>query len=294
MGYVIFGKKIAIKSIGCNTVDVPGHIILPSVNIFVKVTKGCNAGCLFCSNTNADAIIDDFNQDKFFEIIQELKRQRIIINRINITGGEPSVATNIVLPLLEECENEKYKEIHLHLNTNGLLPRSKKLMQHPRWNSISISLHYYEHNKLSEIYGVQISRAAFDFDGIEMSKVNASCNLIRGYIDSAVEVHRILDFIIELGIPRVGFVSLMKINEYCEQHYVDFDEIRFEDIPHVYFTNSMNRGKNCKCSNYLYNKDLKILEIYMRNYMNPQYCESSLVYDGMYLRQGFQDNNIVY
>jgi hypothetical protein len=32
----------------------------------------------------------------------------------------------------------------------------------------------------------------------------------------------------------------------------------------------------------------------MRNYMNPNYCESSVVFDGQHLRQGFHDNNIIY
>ena len=85
----------------------------------------------------------------------------------------------------------------------------------------------------------------------------------------------------------------MKINDYCREHYVDFSEMNLEGIPHVYYTKSQNRGLNCKCSNYLYNRDAKLLEIYFRNYMNHDYCESSLVYDGKYLRQGFHTNNII-
>ena len=103
-----------------------------------------------------------------------------------------------------------------------------------------------------------------------------------------------LDFALSLGVPRIGFVALMKLNQYCCDHFVDLEEIFWEKIPHVYFTNSMNRGSHCKCSNYLYNKDLKILEIYMRNYSDPTYCASSLVFDGQYLRQGFHQHNIIY
>lgn len=46
----IFGRAVYLKSVGCNTVGLPGHPIAPSVNLFVKVTKGCNAHCPFCSN----------------------------------------------------------------------------------------------------------------------------------------------------------------------------------------------------------------------------------------------------
>ena len=40
--------------------------------------------------------------------------------------------------------------------------------------------------------------------------------------------------------------------------------------------------------------DLKVLEIYHRNYSNFRYCESSLVYDGEFFRQGFHEDNIVW
>ena len=93
----------------------------------------------------------------------------------------------------------------------------------------------------------------------------------------------------ELG--KIRQITADKIQIECKKV---LEDIHLESIPHVYFTKSMNRGSDCKCSNYLYNRDLKILEIYMRNYANPNYCESSLVYDGEYLRQGFHQDNIIY
>ena len=46
----IFNKSILIKKTSCNMMGIPGHPISPSVNLFVKVTKGCNSHCPFCSN----------------------------------------------------------------------------------------------------------------------------------------------------------------------------------------------------------------------------------------------------
>jgi molybdenum cofactor biosynthesis enzyme MoaA len=289
-----FGDAIKIKHVGCNCLDESGHPVEPSVNLFVKVTKGCNAHCLFCSNTGASVPNTPFNVPKLFEIIRLLLASGISVNRVNITGGEPSVVMDLVGRILLKMSEPDYSDIHLHLNTNGLLPQSQELMRHPRWDSISMSLHHYDTAKLSELYGCRIAESAFDFSGIDMQKLNSSCNLIKGYIDNAEEARKMLDFNISFGVPRIGFVALMKVNDYCREHFVDLEEIHLESIPHVYFTRSMNRGGNCKCSNYLYNKDLKILEIYMRNYANPHYCESSLVYDGEYLRQGFHENNIIY
>lgn len=289
-----FGKEIQIKSFGCNCLDEPGQLVEPSVNLFVKVTKSCNARCLFCSNAETSMPSVPFDVPKLLEIIRGLKSAGISVNRVNITGGEPSVVSALVEEILQKMDDSGFSDLHLHLNTNGLLPQSQMLMRHPRWNSISMSLHHYDLSKLSELYGCKIPDKAFDFEGIDMQRLNASCNLIKGYIDSPEEASKMLDFALELGLPRIGFVALMKVNVFCQDHFVDLEDIRLDTIPHVYFTKSMDRGSDCKCSNYLYNKDLKILEIYMRNYANPRYCESSLVYDGEYLRQGFHQNNIIY
>jgi len=290
----IFDKEIATKRNGCNQSDIPGKEIPPSVNLFVKVTKACNANCLFCSNSNTKDNNGGFNLQKLIEVVHEIKKNGVIINRLNITGGEPSLVADLVQAILSVFSDKAYENIHLHLNTNGLFYKSQELMKNPRWDSISISLHHYNINKLSELYGVPIPKTALEFSGIDINKVNVSCNLISGYIDCAEEAIKMLDFTLELGIPRIGFVSLMKVNDYCRSKYVDFDDINLNTIPKVYFTKSMNRGIDCKCSNYLYNKNLKILEIYTRNYMNQEYCESSLVYDGEYLRQGFHKDNIIY
>lgn len=290
----LFDKIISIKNLGCRYGSQPASVIPPSVNLFVKVTNGCNAHCAFCSNAGYSGINAEFDYDKLWRIVDELIAKKILVNRINITGGEPATIPHVVNRILDQASVKRYKDIHLHLNTNGLLAASQTLMRHHRWNSISMSLHHYDKNTLSEIYGTKIPDEAFRFNGVNMDIVNASCNLIRGYIDNPTEVEKMLQYAISLGLPRLGFVALMNVNDYCREHYVDFDEIDFEAIPHLYFTESRNRSGDCKCSNYLYNHNGWILEVYMRNYANPNYCESSLMFDGQYLRQGFHDDNIIF
>lgn len=287
-------KEIAIKEFDCHWGDITPAKIHPSVNLFVKVTNGCNALCQFCSNAGAMTSATKFNIEKLIEIIYELQYSGIIVNKVNITGGEPSVVPNLVEKILDAVSMPELRDLHLHLNTNGLLPKSQKLMQHPRWNSISMSLHHYNLVKLSELYGCKIAEEAFEFSNINRKILNISCNLIKGYIDCSSEAKLMLDFAIDKDIKRIGFVALMKVNDFCREHFIDLEQIALKEIPHVYFIKSMNRGTDCKCSNYLYNKGFKVLEIYMRNYANPQYCESSLVYDGEHLRQGFHHDNIIY
>ncbi len=289
-----FVNNICVKKYNCDLLNIKGGPILPSVNIFVKITNRCNAHCLFCSNNAAKESSLKFDINKLFDIIKEIKHSGIIVNRLNITGGEPTLDPDLINSILEGMDQNDYSNIHLHLNTNGLTHNARGIMQNPRWDSISMSLHHYDIQKLSSLYGCSIDGSFLNFDGINLDCLNLSCNLIKGYIDSTEEVAKMLDFAIEIGVRRIGFVALMRINSYCSKYYVGLDAIEIESIPHVYFIKSMSRGSNCKCSNYLYNKDAKVLEIYMRNYANPLYCESSLVYDGEYLRQGFHGDNIIY
>ncbi len=289
----LFGKSIAIKAKGCNQDNYRGKEIPPSVNVFVKVTSLCNAHCLFCSNFEASPIVE-FDINKLFGIIDEIKKIGLKINRINITGGEPSLAPDIVENILLRIDNVAYQDIHLHLNTNGLTSASQQLMKNSRWDSISISIHHYDIRKLSDIFNSDIQSRFLVFEGVKKEKVNVSCNLIRGYIDTTDECHKMMDFCMERGFFRLGFVGLMKVNDYCREHFVSPNELHLDDISHCYYTESKNRNEDCCCSNYIYNKNLKILDVYMRHYANFHYCESSLMYDGRFLRQGFQEQNIIY
>ena len=293
----LFGKEIQIKTLGCNRINIPGRPIMPGVMLFVKTTDSCNAHCLFCSNAGCREEHRPFDSGKLLEVIDEIERQHIHLTRINFTGGEPSlVADRVVLPLLEQLSAERYRHLWLHLNTNGVLPQSQRLMQHPRWNSVSVSLHHYDRDRLTGLYGLRKKLPVPCFDGVDKDRVvlNASCNLIKGYIDNAEEVRKMMDYVLELGLRTLGFVALMKTNDFCSEHFVDFTEIEWEQIPHLYYTGSRNRGTDCKCSNYLYNNGHDVLDVYMRNYANFRYCESSLLFDGSFLRQGFHDDNVIY
>ena len=294
MGVSIFGHEISVKTTDCCHGDTPGSRVPPAVNLFVKVTDGCNARCLFCSNAGAPHTTGPFDTAKLFSVVDELQRNRIIINRFNITGGEPAVVAPLVEELLQELSKSRYDDIHVHLNTNGLLPSSQRLMQHPRFDSVSMSLHHYDRQRLSELYGTEIQPSALRFEGIDMMKLNASCNLVRGYVDSTAEAHRMMNFCLDLGITRLGFVALMDVNAYCHERFVPLSALQLDTIPHCYFTESRNRGRNCCCSNYLYNRNLRVLDIYMRHYVNRAYCESSLLFDGKHLRQGFGNDNIIF
>ena len=119
-----------------------------------------------------------------------------------------SVGVNIlVVRILSAIEKERFDDVHLHLNTNGATDQAQDLMQHPRWDSISMSLHHYDTERLSELYRCKLSTQLFQFKGVNKQIINFSCNLVKGYIDNKEEVQKMLNLTLDLGIHRIGFVA---------------------------------------------------------------------------------------
>jgi tRNA A37 methylthiotransferase MiaB len=60
-------RQIAVKEYDCRLGTIPPKRLAPHVNLFVKVTKGCNAHCPFCSNAGCIAPSSSFNISKLID-----------------------------------------------------------------------------------------------------------------------------------------------------------------------------------------------------------------------------------
>lgn len=291
----MFGKKIEFQHQSCCGFLGITRQMRPFVNLYVKVTDECNAHCRFCCNAGCTKS-SSFNLPKLYQCIEEINRCGIRLNRICLTGGEPSLCYDRTCEIIKHVEDDPYCfATQLQLNTNGLSENSHQLMKMKRLDVISISLHHYDKERLQDIYGVKIAGEIACYPGIDKRKVNVSCNLIKGYIDSYEEVKKYLDFVASKGIRTIGFVSLMKVNDYCRENFIDYSGIEFESVPNLLLTRERHHESHCRCRNYVYqSENERMSEVYMRQNMNPEYCASSLLYDGEYLRQGFNNDNIIY
>lgn len=290
----LFDKEIDLQQSGCSVPNHTPRVCQPYVNLYIKITNGCNAQCAFCCNAGHQSGVT-FSMSKLIECIEEINRTRIRLHRICLTGGEPSLNPNIVKEILDYIKtSHQCNASQVQINTNGLTQESLKMIRHPRLNVVSVSMHHYDKEKLGQIYGIDISKAAYFYKNLISQKLNVSCNLIRGYIDSPKEVEKYLQFVASKGIRTVGFVGLMKLNEYCREHFVDFSEIDWNAIPQLHKINEREHLNHCKCRNYVYDSPHGLVNVYMRETLNPDYCGSSLLFDGEHLRQGFSSNNIIY
>lgn len=286
MIHYVFNKPIKVKTFDCT-----GGYSDPRVNIFVRMTNKCNANCKFCSDKSCSRVVlKEFNVSKLLDIIDEIEKNEITVNKLNITGGEPSIAPHTkILSLLESIPDY----IHVHLNTNGVSDESRDLMKLDRWNSISMSVHHYSIPKIMEIYGIKkLPINYLNFNEIDLSKVNFSCNLIKRYIDSYKEILQFCESARKMKIKRVGFVGLMPVNQYSKENNIRFHHLPIpkEDLDNNWvWEGSLCRAKICNCRNYKY----KGMEVYFRETLDPSYNESALVYDGQNLYQGFNSKEVI-
>lgn len=290
----LFGKEIELQQFGCSEFGSKPQAMRPYVNLYVKVTDGCNAHCRFCCNAGCRSKIG-FNFEKLKACIEEINRSGIKLNRICLTGGELSLQFECASQIIDYLDNTKdCLGTQLQLNTNGLSTAALRLMSNKRIDVVSVSLHHYGREKLREIFGCELPSKIARYPTVKPARLNVSCNLIRGYIDSAEEVEKYLQFVASKGIRTVGFVGLMKLNDFCHEHFVDFSEIDWEAIPHLYKVREREHANHCKCRNYVYDSPSGMVNVYMRETVNPDYCGSSLLFDGVNLRQGFSSNNIIF
>lgn len=289
----LFGKEILVRKYSCTENGVCGDRIKPSVKIYAKVTNGCNAGCGFCSNFAHKERIE-FDICKFIEIVRVVEASRINLQRVCITGGEPSCASETVEAILEEMSSDSLRDVPVYLSTNGISDRARELMRNPRLNCVTMSLHHYDNMKLAEIYGVHFPIKSFSDVGVESSKFTVSCNLMKGYIDSAPEVKKMMDYALDIGCGELGFVSLLDKNEFCRKHFVSIDDIKADSVDHLNLVMRHECDAGCKCRNYLYASGKLTLPVYFRGVSNSENCESTLLFDGEHLRQGFGSENIIY
>ena len=287
----LFGKKVKVRTSACNkNGKTGGKIDYPYFNIYVRIADACNARCLFCAFRNMDKNFR-FNYPKFLRVIEEI-RKKALVNKVSFTGGEPTTNPLTLLKCIKHVK-KRCSKTFIVVNTNGY--KLSRLDDVDEINSISLSRHHYDdatNDKTFRTKTLSSERvAAFK----NKHKIHLSCNLIKGLIDSRKEIVKYLEAAYSLGVNDIGFVTLMKVNRFCENKHVDFESIAFdgEDMIH---NQERTNGNACRCRNYLYlpQKGNKTVKIYSRYYVDRDAnIGSNLVFDGEHLRTNF-GGNVIY
>lgn len=289
-----FGHTLKLREQHCikNNSTRAYKVDEPYVNIYVKLRNKCNANCKFCEFRGDK---ESFDLDKLRLILSEL-RKKVIINKVSFTGGEPTLDLALLEKALSITKNID-KNIFTVINTNGM--NLINLLNLSRYlNSIALSRHHYIDNVNNEILGFKAPSSEdiklFQQKVDNKDLLHLSCNLVKGYIDSNEEILKYLEASSNMSVYDVGLVSLMEVNDYCKDKQVLFDAINFA-TERIYKNKEWKNKDFCRCANYIYipKNDTTLVKFYGRYYNQCKSVESQLVFDGEYLRDGF-NGTIIY
>ncbi len=227
--------------------------------------------------------------DKFLIVLEEIKKREISINKINFGGGEPTLDFNIVKNILPHLNPSTYVTV----NTNGFnLDIFKSVID--KISCISLSRHHYDDATNNKIFGTAVAslKEIGEFD--EKKKLHLRCNLIKGFIDSQDEAIKYIDALSSVGVFDFGFVSLMKINKFCEDNFIDYNTFDFDKTNRTRTCYTQERKGICNCKNFLYyTNGGDLVKMYSRVNHDVLFEASNLVYDIDKLKQGF-NGEVVY
>jgi molybdenum cofactor biosynthesis enzyme MoaA len=281
---ILHNKEVFPKTIYCLTDGIAEEVKRPFFNIQIKL-NGCNANCEFCISKTGKK----FNEDLFFDKLTEI-REKAFIKRLNITGGEPTINFELYNRIVRKLR-ELLPETFIVLNTNGY--NFEKVFEsdsHKYLNNIQLSRHHYIdeiNNKILGFKSVPRELIKKINEDLEHKFLNLSCNLIKGYIDKDEEVYKYLDDASDLDIRWVGFVSLIPLNDFCKENYIDFESLNLTN-KRLILMQSHCLNDTCKCADYLYvPNDLSFpIKVYNK-IIKKSNVKHILVFDGENFNVGF-------
>ena len=153
-----------------SAIDYPGHLSC------IIYTLGCNLDCDFCHNKKlVEGKVDKISSS---EMIGRLCKRRSFVDRIVITGGEPTI--NVSLD--DFCQKMKNVGFQIKLDTNGLRPKMlRKLVDQGLVDYVAMDL-----KSSLRRYGQFLDGRLIPF-GVSYEHLNNLMESIRILRDSAVE-----------------------------------------------------------------------------------------------------------
>lgn len=280
----IFDKSIIVKDKMCSINGKNNTLSKPYVNMYIRLGNKCNCNCKFCTFCGKNISFDFY---KFYYIFKELN-SKIRINKLSFTGGEPTLDLDNLIKCLDLVKSTNNK-IFTVVNTNGT--NLSLINDLDIIDSISLSRHHYDDIKNNEIFNNEMLTLQKISELNSRNNIHLSCNLLKDYIGNEEEVIKYLEKTNEYDLLDIGFVSLMKNNEYSEDQFIDFKDLNFQNYDNFTITKEFNNENYCRCRNYAYFSDsFKISNIYSRYYCDSNYNVGNLVYDINVLKQGFNGN----
>ncbi len=253
----LLGKQIAVKNYVCSPDGVnyrpkEGRIRL---QLSIILSRYCDARCPFCIAAPGDdprTLDMDVLKRALFRL-----REEDCVRGISVTGGEPFLHPEMLDRTVREIFGVFGYAMEVTLNTNGSgIERLADIRDLKHVDAVHISRHHWLDERNDAIFGRKMPsaremRAAVSSLGMPDLFV-LNCMLLRGEVETPADVHRYLDFSIDVGAGKAAFITATQVNEYTHLKRVPFEEALREDDESLLFTRRFWDHGYCRCRDGIY------------------------------------------
>jgi len=297
----VLGKELKLKNYVCSSDGIyykqkPEDIQL---QLSICPTSFCGAACPFCiaKNTKEKQFLD---VGKLEECLKRLRDENLV-RGVSFTGGEPFTD----IKLLNDIINLVYKtfgnSIEISVTTNGTnLHRLHEIEMLSYLEALHISRHHYDDRINAELFGIRVptkdelSEILHSVSYKDLFVLN--CMLLKDYIGTQDDVHKFLDFAIEVGAGKVAFMACSPINDFAKEQTMDYTTVLKANDPALLFTRGFQDFDLCRCQDGVYASATgEIIEFYGRNtnVSDCEYCRGFVYGADNHLRVGFNGEIIL-
>ncbi len=295
----IFGKSVLIKNYGCSLNGGDYEEVTDDVKIRLSIcpTHFCTGKCSFCSARSMTGNKSFLDTEKLRRVLTELHSMDIIAG-IAITGGEPFTDVKLLNDIIEIIFDIFGLELEVSINTNGIgLKELRKIEKYLFIDTIHISRHHYDDTKNRELFGIDVpdEKELSEIVGREKDKrlFVFNCLLLNDGIGTKEEMKNFLEFAYRVGVPKVGFITPMPVNDFVKKRRVSFTELFDRNDPELLYRRCLQDFGFCKCTDGLYaTKEGGLMHFYGRetSLLVPEFSRRLVYTADNRLQTGYGEN----
>ena len=218
--------------------------------LYVNITDVCPASCPFCVNPGRKCGSSPFNIIRYQETLKAIHKH---VYGVSFTGGEPMMEPILLDAAIGVTHEIMGDTIEIDMATSGIhLERIPDFKNLNYLDSIHISRHRINDADNRELMGRQVPsvkeiRALLErIDDPE--RVVFNCVLDRDGISTPEAMAAYLDMAADIGVSNTSFISMIPVNDYCREHYVDPESFRLEQDSRFRIWNHFHDHDYCSCS----------------------------------------------
>jgi molybdenum cofactor biosynthesis enzyme MoaA len=297
----VLGKELKLKNYVCSADGIHYKQKPEDIQLQLSIcpTSFCEATCPFCiaKNTNQKQFVDLVRLE---ECLKRLHDENLV-RGISFTGGEPFTDVKLLNDIINLVYKTFGNSIEVSVTTNGTnLHRMHEIEMLSYLEALHISRHHYDDRINSELFGVRVptkdelSEILHSVSYKDLFVLN--CMLLKDYIGTQEDVHKFLDFAIEVGAGKVAFMACSPINDFAKEQTMDYTTVLRSDDISLLFTRGFQDFDLCRCQDGVYASSTgEIIEFYGRNTsgINCEYCRGFVYGADNHLRVGFNGEIIL-